>query len=154
MVKACSISRCTCTGKHVSLRGAAYIAPLWEFQQTLCALHLGQRKTNPKSHSSFDPIAALAQPPAEHGGGNPCATPVWGSSGGDGSIPAGSELPRIWEGERPSHTLTSCFPSGAPGSKCIDNDERGRVYPGYREGQSPLLAACAGRAEVTRFAVY
>lgn len=46
------------------------------------------------------------------------------------------------------------FSSKAPGNKRIDDDERGSVYRGYHEGRSPLLAACAGRAEVTPVALY
>lgn len=149
---------------------AAYISPLWGFKQGLCFAS-GAAYNPSLSCNSFDLTATLAQSPrqptAEHGGnpGPPAGTRALAlpsrlgaspasRSSGHGSIPAGSELLCIWEGEQPSHTLTSCFPSEAPGIKCIDNDERGRVYPGYREGQSPLLAACAGRAEVTRFAVY
>lgn len=46
--------------------------------------------------------------------------------------------PTVRAGERPPRTLTSCFPSEAPGSRRVDGDERGSVYPGHR-GQSPRL---------------
>jgi len=97
--------------------------PLQGFKPVLGALLLGQLRTPGAAMTRLPPrrsTGAAPVPPRSRLGASPASR-----SNGDGSVPAGSELPRVWEGERPPRTLAPCFPSEAAGSKRVASDERG-----------------------------